>query len=325
MRRAFFSLTLALALAGCGETILTTPTPTAPQPPPHDLPRIPPAFAESLVAKRKVDGLKIRVYNTGLIVTNGHNVSNMKSTESRVRLPVPVFLIKHPKKGYVLFDTGIGPSSGEKSDCLREPVEVKPGQDILSQLRADRVDPGQVAYVILSHLHREHAAAVTSFPSATVIVDRREWQEQKAKQAAERDSSELDPNALEPALRLMPIDLTPEPHFGAFDHGFDLFGDGTIVLVDLSGHTAGSMGAWINLDSGPVLLAGDATWLLDNHQDRAIPKESFISDVEKYWRRIYAMRAMQEAATSLVIYPGHDLTPLALQPRADVSEIYFAR
>jgi len=318
-------LALAFTTFGCGERLLITPTATAPVPAPRDIPAIPPAFAESILAHRRVDGLKIRIYDTGLIIANGHDVSNIKSTESKARLPVPVFLIKHPTKGFVLFDTGIGPSSGQMSDCLREPVEVKTGQDILSQLRASGVDPGQIAYVILSHLHREHAGAVTSFPSATVIVDKREWLEQKAKQMADHDANELDPAALEPALKLMPIDLSPEPHYGAFDHGFDLFGDGSIVLVDLSGHTAGSIGAWVNLDSGPVLLAGDATWLLDNHQDLAIPKESFIADVEKYWRRLYQMRAMQEAVTSLVIYPGHDLEILNLQPRADATLVPFAR
>ncbi|MBI3551064.1 MAG: N-acyl homoserine lactonase family protein [Elusimicrobia bacterium] len=320
MRLAAALFSLTLILSGCeGETILTTPKPPTPEPAPRDIPVIPPAFAESLIGRRRADGLKIRIYDTGAVSVRGHDISSIKSTAARPRVPVPAFLIKHPKQGYVLFDTGIGAASGQQSDCLHASVEVKRNQDIMSQLRGDLVDPEKVRFVILSHLHREHAGLAAAFRQATVVVDRREWLGQKVKQVEKPDPNELDPAALEPLLKLRLVDLSTQSPFGAFDHGLDLFSDGSVVLVDLSGHTAGSMGAWVNLDSGAVLLAGDATWLLDNHQDLAIPKETFIADLSSYWRRLYEMRSMQEAVTNLVIYPGHDLDVLGLQARSDVS------
>ena len=103
------------------------------------------------------------------------------------------------------------------------------------------------------------------------------------------------------------------------------FNDGTIFLVDLAGHTAGNMGAWLSLDEGPVLLAGDASWILDNHQDLALPLKFHIYDLAQYWRRLYQMRVMQEALPRLVIFPGHDLAPLKLQPRGDVTLAPFPR
>jgi glyoxylase-like metal-dependent hydrolase (beta-lactamase superfamily II) len=310
---------LLLFLIGCGEQVLTVPKPVAPPPAPRDIPEIPPAFAESQFAHSKVRGLTMRIYDTGSAVVPGSEISSIKSSSARSKLSVPVFLIKHPTQGYILFDTGIGAASGMKSDCLNAPIDVAKGQDIISQLNADGVSLGQIKYVILSHLHREHAGAAVGFAGATVIVDRREWAAQKERQKTKPDRDAVDPARLEPLVNLRLVDLSARQAFGAFDHGLDLFDDGTIILVDLSGHTAGSLGAWVNLDSGPVLLAGDATWLLDNHQDRAIPQKRYIADLENYWRRIYEMRAMQEAAPRLLIIPGHDLEVLNLQPHPDAT------
>ena len=50
----------------------------------------------------------------------------------------------------------------------------------------------------------------------------------------------------------------------------DLFGDASVVLVPLPGHTPGSLGALVNLDrDGPFLLASD-TMSLRQHLDTDI-------------------------------------------------------
>lgn len=54
------------------------------------------------------------------------------------------------------------------------------------------------------------------------------------------------------------LDGPPVLTFGA---SHDLFGDGSVVLVDLAGHTPGSIGVLLAVDDGSrVLLAGDAVW-----------------------------------------------------------------
>lgn len=327
MRKLALALAL-LGLAACGEEVLNSPKAKGIQPPPHDLPEIPRSFEMS---NRRMQHLTVRVYNTGDVETHGSYVSSIKAWASKVKLDVPVFLIKHPKKGLVLFDTGLHPgmekNPGKQMGWINHffvPFEAMPGQNALAQLKADGVEPADVKYVIVSHLHLDHAGTIDGYPNAEVLVDKREWEAQKAKQAKKFDEHELDPVQLEHKLKLRLVDLSKEPSFGSFDHGLDLLGDGTIVLLDLSGHTPGNMGAWVNLDSGPVLFAGDATWILDNHQDLALPMKSHIFDLDAYWRRLYQLRAMQEAIPQLVIFPGHDLQPLKLQPREDVTLAPFS-
>jgi glyoxylase-like metal-dependent hydrolase (beta-lactamase superfamily II) len=193
----------------------------------------------------------------------------------------------------------------------------------VSQLAAAGVSAEQINWVVISHLHPDHAGMIDSFPKATVIVDQREWDAQKAKHAKKKNSAEFDPADYEGKLNLQLVDLSSAPAYGAFDHGLDLFKDGTMFLIDLSGHTPGSIGLWVSLDDSPVLLAGDASWILDNHQDLALPIKTSIGNVDSYWRRLYQMRAMQEELPRLVIFPGHDLLPLRLQPRPAVEGVPY--
>lgn len=297
-----------------------------------DIPSVSRSFAQQLVAWRKADGLSIRVYNTGAVIAPGAEISSIKSAAARARLDIPAFLIKHPVKGYVLFDTGL-PADVEKmsgSEMRRlkaffPPYLMGRDQNIVSQLQADGVSASQVGYVVLSSLRLEHAGMAGNFPEALVYVDRREWEAQK--EAANRKASpyQFDPLAMESRLRLRQVDLSSAPGYASFDHALDLFGDGTLFLVDLAGQTAGTMGLWINLDSGPVLLAAGASWVLDNHQDLAPPLPAHITDWTRYWRRLYQMQEVQRTVERLVIFPGHDLMPLRLQPRPDVVAIPFPR
>jgi glyoxylase-like metal-dependent hydrolase (beta-lactamase superfamily II) len=316
-----------LALCGCGG-VITPPKPPKPAPAPRDIPEIPRSFALEQTTRRKVDGLKIQVFDTGSAVVRGGAVSSMKSWRSKTKIEVPVFLIKHPREGYILFDTGLPPQIAEDAagymgrvNHMLIPFEQKKGQDAAAQLTAAGVPPDQVKYVVISHLHFDHAGMIDAFPNATVLVDKREWEAQKRKPG----HGFIPVDTLEGKLKLRLVDLSGEPSYGPFDHGLDLFKDGTVYLLDLAGHTPGNMGLWASLDDGPVLLAGDASWVLDNHQDLALPIKGHIFDLDQYWRRLYQMKYAQEAVPQLVIFPGHDLQPLTLQPRKDVTLVPLSK
>lgn len=325
MRRGPLLALLALAFAsGCagGET----------RPQFKDIPPVSGGFARQIVAARKVDGLTLKIYNTGSVTAPGAAVSELKSLAARTKLDLPAFLIKHPTKGYLLFDTGLHPDMetmpAKKMGRLNYfflPFKAARGQNIVAQLKADGIEPGMVKNVVISHLHMDHSGMIDAFPNAVVYVDRREWESQKKIVIEKPAPYQFDPLAMEPNLRLRQVDLSSSPAYASFDHAEDLFKDGTVYLLDMSGHTAGNMGLWINLDSGPVLLAGDASWVLDNHQDLALPLKSHIYNLNQYWRRLFQMQAAQRGLERLVIFPGHDLMPLKLQPRPDITLVPFPR
>ena len=280
-------------------------------------------FYEERIAARKASGLRLTIYNTGFIHARGDEVSSLKSPYSKARMDCPVFLIYHPRQGYILFDVGISTRmADELNDALgwRRALNYQsgPGSGIVEQLAVDKIRPEDVRWVILSHLHMDHAGLMDAFPSAQVIASRGERRHFKKEKGLRRDYRAISPADYAGRVQLALVDLSTAPPFGSIEHGLDLFSDGSLVLLDLPGYTYGTMGLWAHLDAGPVILAGDAAWLIDNLMDLALPKKEWITDMEQYMRSLHALRALQAAVPRLVIFPGHDLTPRALSGRQDL-------
>src|SRR5207248_461385 len=86
-------------------------------------------------------------------------------------VPAAFFLIKHPK-GNVLFDTGVNDRE------IAEPGSVwargaidyfglkrAPEQSIEAQLAKAGVKPDDIRYVVISHMHLDHAGNIAKFPN----------------------------------------------------------------------------------------------------------------------------------------------------------------
>src|SRR5918994_6311935 len=87
-----------------------------------------------------------------------------KVSESTV--PCPAFLVRHPGVGPVLIDTGLHPSVATDprhnlGRTLGRFFELEHGGDVVSQLRGKSIAGGDVAVVILTHLHADHASAIS--------------------------------------------------------------------------------------------------------------------------------------------------------------------
>lgn len=166
--------------------------------------------------------------------------------------PCPSFLIEHPR-GLVLFDTGVSPKG------LRDPeryftsairrlgFEYDPALGIDAQLGAVGYEPGQVKYVIPSHLHFDHAGGLYLFPHATFLIGAGEMSFAYHPDDAERPYYLLD-------------DLLPTRDFRWVEIGsdFDLFGDGSVVVLFSPGHTPGSVALFVRLPGQNLILTGDA-------------------------------------------------------------------
>ena len=318
------ALTLVVALAGCAEIGLVPNGVRLPPPPPpvlREARATSATFSAGLIAHRKVDGLRVEGFIVGEGRVRGSFLSELKSPESRLKPPVLVFAIHHPKEGVVLFGSGLpedlgGLGAKRVKGAALSPFKVGPGRDILSQLEKKGIKAEDVKWVVLPDLAPEWAGRAGSFPNAAVVVSAQNWFNQKRK---ELESDLPDPRAFVPEERLKIIDLSKEKPYGPFEHGRDLLSDGTMVLIDLEGGVAGGMGLWVNLDSGPVLLTGPAAFVYGNIYDSALPDRRFVVDVSSFAWNARAMRLAQEAAPRLVIVPAHDLSTLKLSPRPDIS------
>ncbi len=326
MRLAFASLTLLSFIAGCAEIGLVphgVPAPPAARPvlrPPRSASA---TFGSMVIARRKVDGLRAEVFVVAEGKVRGNLLSELKSPEARLTPPVMVVLIRHPTRGAVLFGAGLPEDMGGlgarrlKGSAL-SPFKRSPGRDIVSRLAARGIKPEDVNTVILPDLAPEWAGRAWAFSNAAIILSSQAWTNPK-RRSLERDMP--DPRALIPEERLKLQDFSQAPPYGTFDHGIDLFQDGTIIIIDLDGGAAGGMGAWVNLDAGSLLLTGPGAFVYDNIFDDALPDRKFVVDVSSFMWNARAMKLAAEAAPRLVILPAHDLSTLKLSPRPDISLI----
>ena len=168
----------------------------------------------------------------------------MEGGEGRIRLPIPAYLIEHPK-GTALFDTGMHP------DCQHDPAarvgariaglfafDYRPGEEIGARLAALGRDPAGIDLIINSHFHFDHCGGNAQIPNATLLVQRREWEAGMDSDMAARRGFNPRDFDLGHKLRLL-------------DGEHDVFGDGSVVCLPTHGHTPGHQ----SLEAAPRLAA----------------------------------------------------------------------
>ncbi len=190
-----------------------------------------------------------------------------------VVFPARVTVIEHPREGIVLFDTGYANHFfeatrrfPEKLYALTTPVKLSPGQSAVDQLKSLGITPSDVRWIVCSHFHGDHIAGLRDFPEAKFAFYEEEYRSFKSYGRIGR----LRHGYLQ---ALLPDDFVSRAHsisteqFLEADHGIapfnrthDLFGDGSIVLAPLPGHTRGQIGALVRSSGRDQFLVGDASW-----------------------------------------------------------------
>jgi N-acyl homoserine lactone hydrolase len=225
-------------------------------------------------------------------------------------VPVPAYLVEHPSVGPILIDTGFHPSVAAKpqanlgrlSQFTVRDVQMKPEQAAPAQLRKRGIEPSDVKVVLMTHLHIDHASAISEFPDSTFAVSAAEW-------AAASDHGQSHGYVKRQFdhgfdYRLLDFEGPDAESFSGFARSFDLFGDGSVRAVYTPGHTLGHMSIVLRTGRGEVLLAADAAYLRRTLSDTHLP---YRTEDEHLFRR--SLREIRQYATETpdaLIVPGHD-------------------
>jgi len=218
----------------------------------------------------------------------------LAGTTGRLRVPVPAFLIDHPR-GQVLFDSGLHPDAGRDPEARLGPaaqvfdVELRDGEDVGARLAGLGVDPAQIRFLITSHLHFDHTGGHASIPNARVVVQRLEW-------AAGHDADLMARNYYDARNYDLGHDVL------AVDGEHDLFGDGRVVCLPTHGHTPGHQSLRVRLDTSDVILTADACYLRRTLEDLHLP--AIVHDPEAMLAALHRLRALQQHGAR--IFYGHD-------------------
>lgn len=221
------------------------------------------------------------------------------------------FLIKH-KQDYFLFDTGMGSQvDGQYQQdmpfWLRPFFKYeRPVVPAREQLAKAGLPP--VKRVILSHSHWDHAGGVLDFPDAKIGVSAAEMA--IIRKPTSGPGGTWGSQVADPSIAWEVLAFSSGP-FKGYAQSLDLYQDGTVVLVPMPGHTAGSIGLFLTVDSGLVyFFIGDVAWTQDAMHANA-PKFWAASllvdqDADQTRTSVAQVRAAAQAHPGLVVVPAHD-------------------
>jgi N-acyl homoserine lactone hydrolase len=232
--------------------------------------------------------------------------------DDMLTLPVQAFLLEHPGAGPLLVDTGthasvaVDPKQnlGRFGAFIARGIRMEPEQAVAAQLRTRGIEPEDVGVVLMTHLHLDHASAMSDFPAATFLIAREEWEAATDRQPWRHG---YVPRQFDHAFdyRLVDFDAPEGDSFSSFGRAFDVFGDGSVRLVYTPGHTLGHMSVVVRTPKREVLVAGDAIYTERALRDGALPY--LMEDSHRYRRSLREIQLYAEQTPDALIVPGHDL------------------
>ncbi len=178
-------------------------------------------------------------------------------------LPIYAFVIEHPE-GLIVVDTGETARVGEPGyfpwwhPYYRYGLQewVQPEEEIGPQMRAIGLDPKDVRWILLTHLHTDHAGGLAHFPKAEHLVSSREYANASGTMGLVRGyPSNRWPSWFNPTL----IDMQAEP-FTPFPSSYCVTQAGDVRFVPTPGHTAGHLSVVVTTSTVTYFLAGDTSY-----------------------------------------------------------------
>ncbi|MGV9674290.1 MBL fold metallo-hydrolase [Nocardia sp. NPDC003482] len=231
-----------------------------------------------------------------------------------VPMTMGAFLIEHPKARF-LVDPAL--CAGVHQRVLPDmplPARLlvapdKPVLGLADALAARDLTGADIDFTLATHLHWDHVSGLLELPESVelrVPAEEYEW----------AMSGDIAPYGVvraplaDRAVGHVELDGPPVLTFGS---SHDLFGDGAVILVDLAGHTPGSLGVLLAVDDGTrVLLAGDAVWnalqIRLIREKAPLPGQLFDADRDLTFETIQRLHALPEG---IEVIASHDFAAVA--------------
>ena len=174
------------------------------------------------------------------------------------------YVISHPK-GNLMWDAGL-PEGLVIPEPFHEPsgvFAVQRPDSLVNQLKTIGYKIEDFKYFAMSHSHFDHTGHANLMKKATWLVQENEFNAVAGDSLKAKDPAVLE---LQKYKKL---------------HGdYDVFGDGTVVIKYMPGHTVGHQVLYVDLGlEKPILLTGDLYHFQENRTNRGVP--SFNYDVKQ--------------------------------------------
>ena len=213
----------------------------------------------------------------------------------KVQFVFSCYLIKHGDQ-YLLWDTGHSMSA----------PNVAPKVSVVDQLAQLGVKPEQIQYVGISHYHADHTGQVASFPQSMLLIGKGDWDAITNPKPAAGVNAPPFAHWISGGGKVEPL-LADK----------DVFGDGTVLILNTPGHTPGHHSLLVKLnEKGNVLITGDLVHFHENYETNGVPwfnasRADTLASIDRFKKL-----AAQFKATVIIQHDARDVGKLPAFPAA---------
>lgn len=212
--------------------------------------------------------------------------------------PIPGFYIETASGIKILFDTGCSPDYKQTWGLINDFLPYVRERFMVDALKALKVAPADIDYVIMSHLHYDHAGGLSSFrgTKAKIVVQKKEAQDAMTGVYTHR-------NDLAYAGYVGTDFQFTDLNWMVIDGDYDLLPG--IQLLLLPGHSAGEMGARIETKNhGDIILASDAIYTAESYGP-PVKAPGTITSLADFIGSVEKVRRLADMYGAAVLF-GHD-------------------
>lgn len=195
------------------------------------------------------------------------------------------YVISHPK-GNLMWDAGL-PEQLVIPEPYNEPsgvYRIQRPDSLANQLKSIGFTIDDFKYFAMSHSHFDHTGHANYLKDATLLIQENEYNANLADTLQQKNAAMI---ALTNVKKI--------------NGDYDVFGDGTVVIKYMPGHTIGHQVLYVEvagLDK-PVLLTGDLYHFEENRENKGVP--SFNYDVKQTLESMDKFEAFAKEKNATVI------------------------
>lgn len=257
--------------------------------------------------------IKVNIFHTGSVCVDDaipHGSKNplavtgiLRGKDKKRILPVSCYLIQHPK-GNVLIDTGWDSKYiSEKPkrfcgllDSMSTPI-VKTGDSIDCKLKTVGLTDKDIDFIFFSHMDFDHTSGLRLLSNAKKVLASKEEIDDSNRYFFRYVKSNWDFTTVEPFHYA-------NSGLGPVGKSFDVFGDGTLVLINSPGHSHGLFTAIVSNNNQYIALAGDTIYTRKSITQRLIP--GFTVDKALARKSLEWICSLEKDENCIGVFANHD-------------------
>jgi glyoxylase-like metal-dependent hydrolase (beta-lactamase superfamily II) len=250
--------------------------------------------------------LKLYTFSGGTVMVNNLELFSQDTTYQgqTKEFADPFYVISHPK-GNLMWDAGLPEMLVPMPEPYTDPsgaFTVSRKDSVVNQLKTIGMTPDDITYLGLSHTHFDHSGHANAISNATWLVQGSEYDMITSEEIRNSENA-----GLYEAIKEL-------KNVKKLNGDFDVFGDGSVIIKSMPGHTPGHQVLFLDMpENGPTLLTGDLYHLYENREHKRVP--SFNFDVEQTLSSMNAFEALAKEKNAKV-YLQHQKEDFNKMPKA---------